>query len=158
MSLDADRPNESLFHQYLPKEVAKVVKRLDSSSSTQCQYPAVRSTVEKIFARASSGIKSSRIAADVSLFKAWFNGRGSILILRAPDFFVAITTLFTHAVGSSTFASTPRFSKRSSSALNFSLSAVGIRREGVTEGSAFSSTLRWTVPGRVPRSFAKTSG
>ena len=112
ISLDADRPNGSLFHRYLPKGVAKVVKRLDSSSSTQCQYPAVRSTVKKIFARASSGIKSSRIGSwCVSLFKAWFKGRGSIHTLRAPDFFVAITTLLTHAVGSSTFASTPRFYK-----------------------------------------------
>ena len=98
------------------------------------------------------------LAADVFLFKAWFNGRGSINILRAPNFFVAITILLTHAVGSSTFASTPRFFKGSSSALNFSLSAVGIRHDGVTEGSTFLSTLRWTVPGRVPRSFAKTSG
>ena len=79
-------------------------------------------------------------------------------ILRAPDFFVAITTVLTHAVGSLTFVSTPRFSKRCSSALNFSLRAVGICRKAITEGSAFSSTLRWTVPGRFPRSFAKTSG
>ena len=63
ISLDADRPMGSLFHRYLLKGVAKVVKRLDSWSSTQCQYPAVRSTVEKIFAQASSGIKSSRIGS-----------------------------------------------------------------------------------------------
>ena len=45
-----------------------------------------------------------------------------------------------------------------SSPLNFSLTTIGISREGVTEGSAFSLTLRWTVPGWAPRSFQKTSG
>ena len=79
-------------------------------------------------------------------------------ILREPDFFVAIPTLLTHAVGSSTFAHTRTFSKRSSSPLNFSLTTIGISRKGVTEGSAFSLTLRWTVPGWAPRSFQKTSG
>ena len=93
ISLDVDGPKGSLFHRYLPKGVAKVVKRRDLSSSTQCQNPVVRSTVEKFFSRASSGIKSSRIGSWwVSLFQAWFNGRGSMHILRAPDFFVAITT------------------------------------------------------------------
>ena len=32
-------------------------------------------------------------------------------ILRAPDFFVAITKVLTHAVDSLTFVSSPRFSK-----------------------------------------------
>ena len=83
------------IRRYLPKKVAKVVKRLGSSSVKECQYPAVRSLVEKIFARASSCIKSSRIGS-------WC--------------------------------------------------------EDLTEGYAFSSTLRFTVPGRAPRSLAKASG
>ena len=79
-------------------------------------------------------------------------------ILRAPDLFVVIKTLLTHAMGSSTTANTPRFSRWSRSALNFPLRAVAINREGVTEGSAFSPTLGWTVPGRVPGFFEQTSG
>ena len=79
-------------------------------------------------------------------------------ILRAPDFLVAMTTLLTHAVGSSTFARTPGLSNRLSSALNFSLRAVGTWREGVMEGSSFSSSIcRCTVLGRVPRFFENTS-
>ena len=60
-------------------------------------------------------------------------------ILRAPDFLVAITTLLTHFVGSSTFSRTSRLSSQSSSSLNFPLRAVGTWREGVMDGSAFSS-------------------
>ena len=78
-------------------------------------------------------------------------------IFRAPDFLVAMTTLLTHDVGSSTFAKTPRLSSRSSSALNFSLRAVGTRCEGMMDGSAFSSVCRCTVRGRVPRFFESTS-
>lgn len=156
ISFDPDRPNGSLFHQYLSKGVAKVVKRLDSSWSTQYQYPAVRSVVEK-------DLRSSQLWIElgswcVSLFRTWFNGRGSMHILRAADFFVTLTTLLTHAVCSSTFANTPRFSEWSSSALNLLLRAVGICCAGVMESSAFSSTLRWTLPGRAPRSLVKTSG
>ena len=97
--------------------------------------PAVRSTAEKTFALASSGIKSSRTGSwSFSLFRAWFSGRGSMQILNAPDFLVAMTTMLTHAVGSSTVASTPRLSSRFSSSFYFSLSAVGIRLGGVIDG------------------------
>ena len=79
-------------------------------------------------------------------------------ILREPDLFVAIPTLLIHAVGSSTSAHTRTLSKRFSSPLNFSLTTIGIGRERVSEGSAFSLRLRWTMPGWAPRSFQKTSG
>lgn len=62
-------------------------------------------------------------------------------ILRAPDFLVAMSTLLTHAEGSSTLANTPRSSKRSSSTLNFSLRADGIHHEFVMEGLALSCGL-----------------
>ena len=78
-------------------------------------------------------------------------------ILRAPDLLVAMTTLLTHAVESSTLARTPRLSSRSRSALNFSLRTVITRHEGVMDGSAFSSICRCTVPGRVPRFSENTS-
>ena len=92
------------IRRYLPKKVAKVVKRLGSSSVKECQYPAVRSLVEKIFARASSCIKSSRIGSwCVCLFETWFSGCGSMHILREPDFFVGIITLLIHAVGAINF-------------------------------------------------------
>ena len=117
-----------------------------------------QSTVKNIFAHARSGIKSSRIGSwSVSLLRTWFNKCGSIHILRAPDFLVAMTTLLTHAVGSSTFASTPRLSSQSSLALNFSLRAVRTQCEGMTEGSASSSICRCTVLGRVQRFFKNTS-
>ena len=78
-------------------------------------------------------------------------------ILRVPDFLVTMTTLLTHAVGLSTFARTPRLSSRSSSALRFSLRAVGTGHEGVTDSSALSSICRCTALGMVPRSFENTS-
>lgn len=65
-----------------------------------------------------------------------------------------MTTLLTHAVGSSTFARTPRLSSRSISAVNFSLRTVRTRREG---SSAFSPICICTLPGRVPRFSENTS-
>ena len=56
-------------------------------------------------------------------------------ILRAHNFLVAMATLLTHAV------------MRSTSALNFSLRAVGTHGVCLTDGCALLSTCRWTVPG-----------
>ena len=61
---DAYNPKASHFHLYLPKEVVmKVVSRLDWSSRTQFQKPAVRSIVENTFAQANSGIKLSKMGS-----------------------------------------------------------------------------------------------
>ena len=152
--LKLTNPNGNLFHLYLPKGVEKVVSSLDSSSSTQCQYPAVRSTVKNTLEHDSSGSKSSRIGSwYVSLLRALFRWRESMHTLWWPDLLVVTTTLLTQLVGSSTLDRTRRFSNQFNSPLNLSLSAVCVLRGGVTTGCAVSSTCRCTWPGRVPSSF-----
>ena len=42
-------PMGTLFHSYTPNSVVKAVRGLDSSSSSACQYPLVRSKVENHF-------------------------------------------------------------------------------------------------------------
>ena len=55
-----ERPKGSRIHQYLPNGVENVVRRLDSLSRVQCQYPWLRSTLLKALALARSGGISSR--------------------------------------------------------------------------------------------------
>ena len=47
ISEESDKPKGSLRQPYHPNGVAKVVRRLESSSRLQCQYPEQRSTVEE---------------------------------------------------------------------------------------------------------------
>ena len=133
----------------LPKGVMKVLSRLDSWSRTQCHQPAVRSRVENIFPPDRSG------SWCVSPLRTCFNGCGSMHIQWTPDFLVAMTTLLTHAEGSSTLARTPRLSSQSGTALSFSFRAVKTQREDCFcfVRVAFSSICRCAIPGRVPRSF-----
>ena len=74
-----DTPKGSRVHLKRPWGVLKVVRRLDSSSSLQCQNPFRRSHTEKTFAFASFGRTSSRVGSGyMLLFSARFNGLGSI--------------------------------------------------------------------------------
>ena len=49
MSCDTLTPKGRCLTLYLPKRVLKVKRRLDSSSSSMCQYPLLVSATEKYF-------------------------------------------------------------------------------------------------------------
>ena len=59
--------------------------------------------------------------------------------------------LDTHWVGLSSFSSTPRLSRRSSSSLSLPFTATGTRRGGITTGGTVSSTSKCSLPSILPR-------
>ena len=158
ISDETERPNGTRSQRYLPYGVEKVVRRLDSSSRTQCQKPERRSTVEKTLALASSGRASSRTGNwYVSRFRALLSGRGSTQTWMAPDFFVVMARPFTQCVvwvtGMITLISTSLLS----SSLNLSFSADRILRGGAIVGFVSGSISRWTSPANVPSLLSNTS-
>ena len=71
--------------------------------------------------------------------------------LTFPLGFWVATMLDTHWVGLSSFSSTPRLSRRSSSSLSLPFTATGTRRGGITTGGTVLSTSKCSLPSILPR-------
>ena len=97
MSAATESPKGRRSHRYRPLGVPKVVRWLDSSWSTTCQYPLFTSTTVNTFALFRQGKISSIVVIGYGLrTNALFRNKGSMHTQSEPSFFSAMTKLETH--------------------------------------------------------------
>ena len=113
--------------------------------------PSLRSALAKTFALASSGSISSTTGSGQCLFSATSSLWRPRHTLSLPFSFMAATRPETHTVSLSSFVSTPRLSRRSSSSLSLPFTAMGTQRGGIITGVTILSTSKWGLPSILPR-------